>query len=56
MDAFSSIMVYADVMLALFIGWMLIASLAGLGFSMEGRSYWMLKSAPVSPTAVASSW
>ena len=48
MDAFNSSMVYADVMLALFIGWMLIASLAGLGFSMEGQSYWMLKSAPVS--------
>jgi ABC-2 type transport system permease protein len=48
MDVLNSSMVYADVMLALFIGWMLIASLAGLGFSMEGRSYWMLKSAPVS--------
>ncbi len=55
MDALNSIMVYADVMLALFIGWMLIASLAGLGFSMEGRSYWMLKSAPVSSRKLLTS-
>lgn len=55
MDAFTSIMVYADVMLALFIGWMLVASLAGLAFSMEGRSYWMLKSAPVSSRQLLAS-
>jgi ABC-2 type transport system permease protein len=55
MDTFNSIMVYADVMLALFIGWMLIANLAGLGFSMEGRSYWMLKSAPVSTRQLLAS-
>ena len=55
MDALNSIMVYADVMLALFIGWMLVASLAGLGFSVEGRSYWMLKSAPVSSRQLLTS-
>jgi ABC-2 type transport system permease protein len=55
MEALNGIMVYADVMLALFIGWMLVASLAGLGFSMEGRSYWMLKSAPVSSRKLLTS-
>jgi ABC-2 type transport system permease protein len=55
MDALNSTLVYADVLLALFIGWMLIASLAGLGFSMEGRSYWMLKSAPVSTRQLLAS-
>jgi ABC-2 type transport system permease protein len=55
MEALNGIMVYADVMLALFIGWMLVASLAGLAFSMEGRSYWMLKSAPVSSRQLLAS-
>jgi len=44
-----SFFVYGDVALALFLGWMLIANLAGLGFSQEGQSYWMLKSAPLHP-------
>ena len=55
MDGLNGIMVYADVMLALFIGWMLVASLAGLGFSVEGRSYWMLKSAPISSRQLLAS-
>jgi ABC-2 type transport system permease protein len=55
MGALNSLMVYADVMLALFIGWMLVASLAGLGFSVEGRSYWILKSAPVSSRQLLTS-
>jgi ABC-2 type transport system permease protein len=55
MGALNSLMVYADVMLALFIGWMLVASLAGLGFSVEGRSYWMLKSAPISSRQLLAS-
>jgi ABC-2 type transport system permease protein len=48
MNAMSGIMLYADVALALFLGWMLVARLAGLGFSHEGKSYWMLKAAPLS--------
>jgi ABC-2 type transport system permease protein len=47
MQALQGIFVYADVGLALFMGWMLAANLAGLGFSMEGRRYWMLKVAPL---------
>ena len=41
-------MVYADVALALFLGWMLAARLAGLGFSHEGKNFWLLKTAPIS--------
>ena len=44
----NGVMVYADVALALFLGWMLAARLAGLGFSHEGKNYWMLKAAPIS--------
>jgi len=39
---------YGDIALALFLGWALIANLAGLAFTREGKNYWMLKSAPVS--------
>jgi ABC-2 type transport system permease protein len=48
MRILESIFIYADVALALFMGWMLAANIAGLGFSMEGRRYWMLKIAPLS--------
>jgi ABC-2 type transport system permease protein len=33
--------------MALFVGWILLARLAGLAFSSEGRNYWILKSAPL---------
>lgn len=49
LTSINGVMVYADVALALFLGWMLAARLAGLGFSHEGKNYWMLKTAPVSP-------
>ena len=42
------VLLYGDVILALFVGWMLAANLAGLGVSLEGKNYWMLKMAPVS--------
>jgi ABC-2 type transport system permease protein len=49
LTSINGVMVYADVALALFLGWMLASRLAGLGFSHEGKNYWMLKAAPVSP-------
>ena len=49
MQTLEGLFVYADVALALFIGWMLAANIAGLGFSMEGKHYWMLKIAPLGP-------
>ncbi len=48
LTSINGVMVYADVALALFLGWMLAARLAGLGFSHEGKNYWMLKAAPLS--------
>ncbi len=48
MQTLESVFVYADVALALFLGWMLAANISGLGFSMEGKHYWMLKIAPLS--------
>jgi ABC-2 type transport system permease protein len=47
-EAFSNMAVYFNVGIALFVGWMLLARLAGMGFSQEGKQYWLLKSAPVS--------
>jgi ABC-2 type transport system permease protein len=35
--------------LALFVGWLLAANLAGLGVSLEGKNYWMIKASPLSP-------
>ena len=44
--AFEAFMLYAGVGLALLVGWMLLGRLAGMGFAQEGKSYWLLKSAP----------
>jgi ABC-2 type transport system permease protein len=41
---------YASVGLALFVGWMLLGRLAGMGFAQEGKAYWLIKTAPVSST------
>lgn len=49
METLNSILLYGDVALSLFIGWMLAANLAGQGVSHEGKNYWMLKSAPLRP-------
>jgi ABC-2 type transport system permease protein len=47
MAALTNAMVYANVGLSLFVSWMLTARLAGMGFSQEGKSYWLLKTAPI---------
>ncbi len=44
----SNLRTYVSVGLSLFVGWMLLARLAGMGFAHEGRSYWILKTAPIS--------
>lgn len=38
---------YADIGIAIFVGWILVMALAGRGFSQEGKSFWMLKSSPL---------
>ncbi len=39
---------FSSVGMSLFVGWMLLTRLALSGFSREGRSYWLVKTAPVS--------
>lgn len=48
MSSVENLLAYGSVFLAIFVGWMLLQRLAGMGFSQEGKNYWMLKSAPVS--------
>jgi len=38
---------YGNIIMSLFVGWMLLARLSGMAFSSEGKNYWLLKSAPV---------
>ena len=47
MDSLRMLLAYGNVGMSLFVGWMLLSRLAGMGFSMEGKNYWMLKVAPV---------
>ncbi len=49
MDALQAGFSYGDIAISLFVGWILVMRLAGMGFSQEGKSYWMLKSAPLTP-------
>lgn len=47
MDVLQTGFNYGDVAISLFVGWILVMRLAGMGFSQEGKSYWMLKAAPL---------
>jgi hypothetical protein len=47
MESFRVVLSYGNVGMALFVGWMLLMRLASIGFSQEGRSYWILKAAPL---------
>ncbi len=49
MTLLKQLFVYGNAGIALFVGWMLMSRLALMGFSQEGRQYWLLKAAPVSP-------
>jgi ABC-2 type transport system permease protein len=44
----TNFLLYANVGISMFIGWSLLSRLAGMSFSLEGKQYWLLKSAPVS--------
>jgi hypothetical protein len=48
MDSFRVVLAYSNVGMSLFVGWMILTRLAGMGFSQEGKNYWMLKVSPVS--------
>jgi len=45
----SNLLVYANVGISLFVGWTLQSRLALMGFSQEGKSYWLLKTSPLKP-------
>jgi hypothetical protein len=47
MDSFRTVLTYGSVGISLFVGWTLASRLAGIGFSQEGKNYWILKAAPV---------
>lgn len=47
MNSFRVVLTYSSVGMSLFVGWMLLSRLAGMGFSHEGRNYWILKASPV---------
>ncbi len=48
MDAFRLVLAYGNIGIALFVSWILLSRLAGMGFSQEGKNFWMLKASPVS--------
>lgn len=47
MDLLRIMLSYSSVGMSLFVGWMILSRLAGMGFSQEGKNYWMLKVSPV---------
>jgi ABC-2 type transport system permease protein len=47
MQTISSAMIYVNIGISLLVGWSLISRLGMIGFSQEGKNYWMLKTAPV---------
>jgi ABC-2 type transport system permease protein len=47
MNSFRATLTYGNIGMSLFVGWMLLSRLAGMGFSQEGRNYWMLKVSPI---------
>ena len=46
MQGFRELIVFGDIAISLFVGWMLSTRLATMAFSQEGRSWWILKSSP----------
>jgi ABC-2 type transport system permease protein len=47
MASLRAVLTYGNVAISLFVGWSLLSRLAMMGFSQEGKNYWLLKSAPV---------
>jgi len=53
-QAVTSFSVYFGMLIALFVGWMLLARLAGMAFAHEGRNYWVLKTSPLKISRIIS--
>jgi ABC-2 type transport system permease protein len=49
MQGFRDLLAFGDIAISLFVGWVLSTRLATMGFSQEGRSWWILKSSPIEP-------
>lgn len=49
MEGFRGVLVFANIGISLFVGWILSSRLGATAFSHEGRSYWVLKTAPIGP-------
>ena len=47
MNSFRVVLAYGNIGMSLFVGWMILSRLAGMGFSQEGRNYWVLKVSPI---------
>ncbi len=48
MQAMKNALLYGQVGISLFVSWSLLSRLAMMGFSQEGKHYWLLKVAPLS--------
>jgi ABC-2 type transport system permease protein len=46
-ESFRVALTYTSVGMSLFVGWMILSRLAGMGFSQEGKNYWVLKVSPI---------
>jgi len=46
-ETFQAAISFMSVGMSLFVGWMILTRLAGMGFSQEGKNYWLLKASPV---------
>jgi hypothetical protein len=46
-ESFRVALTYTSVGMSLFVGWMILSRLAGMGFSQEGQNYWVLKASPI---------
>jgi len=49
MQGASQMRAYGNIGIALFIGWIMLSRLGMMAFSHEGRAYWVIKTAPVTP-------
>lgn len=49
MESFRALLVYGNVGMSLFVGWMLLGHLSGTGITREGKNYWLLKASPLRP-------
>lgn len=54
MATLQNALAYGNIGISIFVGWSLLTRLAMMGFSQEGRAYWLLKTAPVGTTRLVA--